>query len=186
MTLEEMSVVFSADVQPFAQAVDAVQGIAADAVQTVDAMAAEFLQAGLQAAQGLSAGLLLGKPGVTRAAQTLAAAAANAIRDTLQIRSPSRVTREMGLMFDEGFLQGILENTPRIEEETRRVSRQAAQGLRSTAVRADSSGSSGDTALSAPVHVTLPLEIDGYRLGMAVLENVNRIHQSTGRVELKL
>lgn len=186
MTLEEMSVVFSADVQPFAQAVDAVQGLAAGAVQAVDAMAAEFLQAGLQAAQGLRAGLLLGKGGVAQAAAELASAAGKAVRDALQIHSPSRVTREMGRMFDEGFLQGILENTPRIEEETRRVSQQAAQGLQSAVPQAASSGMSGDTAFSAPLHVTLPLEIDGYRLGMAVLENVNRIRQSTGRVELKL
>lgn len=186
MTLEEMSVVFSADVQPFARAVDAVQDMAAGAVQAVDGMAAEFLQAGLQAAQGLRAGLLLGKGSVVRAAAELAAAAAQAIRDTLQIRSPSRVTREMGQMFDEGFLQGILENTPRIEEETRRVSHQAAQGLQGAAPHGAFSGASGDAAFSAPVHVTMPLEIDGYRLGMAVLENVNRIRQSTGRVELQL
>lgn len=186
MTLEEMSVVFSADVQPFAQAVNAVQDMAAGAVQTVDSMAAQFFQAGLQAAQGLSTGLLLGKGSVVRAAATLAAAAANAIRDTLQIRSPSRVTREMGQMFDEGFLQGILENTPRIEEETRRVSHQAAQGLQEAMPQPSSGKRAGDDAWAAPLHVTLPLEIDGYRLGMAVLENVNRIRQSTGRVELQL
>lgn len=186
MTLEEMSVVFSADVQPFALAVDAVQGMAAGAVQAVDAMAAEFTQAGLQAALGLRAGLLLGKSSVVHAAAELAAAAARAMRDALDIHSPSRVTREMGRMFDEGFLQGILEHTPRIEEETRRVSRQAAQGLQESMPQTVPGSSGGEAAFSAPVHVTLPLELDGYRLGMAVLENINRIRQSTGRVELQL
>lgn len=186
MTLEEMSVVFSADVQPFARAVNAVDGMALSAVQVVDGMAADFLQAGLQAAQGLSAGLLLGKGSVTRAAAELASAAAQAIRDALQIRSPSRVTREMGRMFDDGFLQGIVDHTPRIEEEARRVSNQAVQGLQAGMSPAASIAPGGDNAPAAPMHVVLPLEIDGYRLGMAVLENVNRIRQSTGRVELKL
>lgn len=186
MTLEELSVVFSADIQPFTQAVQAVQGMVSQAVQIVDGMAADFFQAGLQAANGLRAGLLLGKGGVVQAAAELAAAAAQALRSSLKINSPSRVTRDMGQMFDAGFLQGILDHAPQIEEETCRLSRRAADGLGEKSAGSGSASSLFPQDQMPPVHLTLPLEIDGYRLGMAVIENVNRIRQQTGRVELEL
>lgn len=186
MTLEELSVVFSADVQPFSQAVQAVQGMVGEAVQAVDGMAAAFYQAGIRAAHGLRQGLLAGKGGVVQAAAQLANAASEALRASLQIHSPSRVTREMGQMFDQGFLQGILDRAPRIEEETRHISRRAAEGLGERAAVGTSPASVAPAAQPTPVHLTLPLEIDGYRLGVAVIENVNRIRQQTGRVELDL
>ena len=186
MTLEELSVVFTADIQPFTQAVYALQGLVSSAVQTADAMAGAFMQAGHQAAAGLESGLLAGRSRVANAAATLAAAASDAVRSALKIHSPSQVTREMGQMFDEGFLQGMMENMPRLEKEAQSLGSRTEAAL-STAVEGPASRNMGAAdGVPSPVHVTVPLEIDGYRLGVAVIENLNRITNATGRVELQL
>ncbi|MBQ4639350.1 MAG: hypothetical protein IJB69_02405 [Clostridia bacterium] len=184
MTLEELSVVFSADIGPFADAVSAMEGLVGQAGQIADSLVNEFTQAGYQAAQGLQMGLLSGKGGVSAAAAALAQAASASLRDALQIHSPSRVTREMGQMFDLGFLNGLMEDIPQVERESRALGQRAAAALEGAAPVGSAGASWAQPA--QPVHVTLPLEIDGYRLGLAVIENLNRITQSTGRLELKL
>lgn len=184
MTLEELSVVFTADIQPFAQAVEAVQGLASGAAGAVDGMAASFHRAGLQAAAGLQSGLLAGRQGVMAAAEQIANAAAQALQAALQIHSPSRVTREMGKMFDEGFLQGILEQAPRLEMEAGQLRTRTDHALQAAGPLSPSQGAAN--APQAPVQLTIPLELDGYRLGVAVIENLNRITNGTGRVELRM
>ena len=184
MTLEELSVIFTADAAPFVSAVGLVQSAAGQAVQMVDSIADAFYQAGARAAEGLSRGIGSGRGSVIAAAQSLAQAAADAMRAALQIHSPSRVTREMGQLFDQGFLEGLLQDIPRVEQESRSLGIRAAAALSDIAPSPNArSVSSGE---NVPVHVTLPLEIDGYRLGMAVIENINRIMGTTGRVELNL
>ena len=165
MTLEELSVVFSADIGPFADAVSAMEGLVGQAGQIADSLVNEFTQAGYQAAQGLQMGLLSGKGGVSAAAAALAQA-------------------EMGQMFDLGFLNGLMEDIPQVERESRALGQRAAAALEGAAPVGSAGASWAQPA--QPVHVTLPLEIDGYRLGLAVIENLNRITQSTGRLELKL
>ena len=184
MTLEELSVVFTADAAPFIQAVSAVEGASFQAVHAADSLADAFYQAGARAAQGLGQGILSHRETVAEAARTLAQAAADAMRSALQIHSPSRVTREMGLMFDRGFLEGILQEMPMAEQQSRALATRAAAALEENTPAAAHAQACAPAA--APVHVTLPLEIDGYRLGMAVLENINRIMDATGRVELNL
>ena len=36
------------------------------------------------------------------------------------------------------------------------------------------------------ISITIPLELDGYRLGVAAIEGINRVTQGSGRVELNL
>ena len=186
MTLEELSVVFTADIQPYTQAVQALQGSIGTAVQMAHGMSGEFRQAGLNAAAGLKTGLLMGKSGVVSAAISLATAAAEAIREALQIHSPSQVTREMGQMFDEGFLQGMLDKTPRLETQAQQLGTLTEEALRKEVETMPGFPAGEGNPSAAPVHVTVPLEIDGYRLGVAVIENLNRITNATGRVELQL
>ncbi len=185
MTLEELSVVFSADIQPFTAAVDTLQGVIGQAESVADGMAGAFFQSGLAAAEGLRSGLLGGKGGVISAAVSLAEAASAALRKALQIHSPSQVTRDMGRMFDAGFLQGILDEMPRVDREARHLGDVSQSALQSSLAK-DTPVSASSGVQPSPVHVTIPLELDGYRLGMAVIENLNRITASTGRVELEL
>lgn len=195
MTLEELSVVFTADIAPFVAAVQGVKQMAWEADGILGAMAASFSSAGYQAAAGLRQGLLAGKKGVVEAAAEVAAAAARALKDVLKIQSPSRVTAEAGQMFDAGFLQGLMDRLPQVEQATAALGARAADALQASVpdgVFPPYHLQERDGALPAaagavpPVNLTLPLEIDGYRLGMAVIENLNRITGSTGRVELTI
>ena len=40
--------------------------------------------------------------------------------------------------------------------------------------------------LLSQLSLTIPLEIDGYRLGVAAIEGINRVNSATGRVELSM
>lgn len=184
MTLEELSVVFTADADPFILAVSAVQDAAFRAVQTADSLADALYQSGVRAGQGLGRGILSQRDTVENAARSLAQAAADAVRNALQIHSPSRVTRDMGRMFDRGFLEGILQDIPMAEQQSRALADRTAAALQENTPSVSQARPVHQDA--PPVHVTLPLEIDGYRLGMAVLENINRIMDATGRVELNV
>ncbi len=185
MTLEELSVVFTADIAPFARGMDALQDMCFQAESMGDHLVAAFTEAGYQAARGLQKGLLSGKNQVAAAAAQVAAAATAALRGALQIHSPSRVTRDMGRMFDLGFLNGLMEDIPQVEAQSRSLGIRAANALEQTGPQT-ASRQRAATGEAAPIHITVPLEMDGYRLGLAVIENVNRIMNATGRVELKL
>lgn len=62
---------------------------------------------GLEFARGLAVGIRTGQSVVTAAARSVAQAAADAAKNTLQIHSPSRVTMGLGRYFGEGFARGI-------------------------------------------------------------------------------
>lgn len=194
MTLEEISVVFSADVAPFAQAVSQVSELISGAASQADTLAAQFTSSGTQAGDGLRLGLLSRRYAVIQAAQELAQAAASALRGTLDIHSPSRLTWQMGALFDEGLLRGIAGSTDQVEKEAAALGSRTAAALQfpdvplpvpASAAPAPDAAPAGDAALP-PISLTIPLEIDGYRLGVAAIEGINRVSHGTGRVELSL
>lgn len=81
---------------------------------------------GLQAMQGLRAGIIAGKSWVSSAMRTAARAAVKAAKDELEIKSPSRVFRdEVGVMTMRGFGQGIVEES----KEQAKVIRNATRYL---------------------------------------------------------
>lgn len=195
MMLEELSVRFSADIAPFSAAVSQVQGMLSALGGAADGITAQFQTAGAMAGEGLKNGLLSQRAAVAAAAQMLAQAAANALRGALQIHSPSRLTYEVGRFFDEGLLEGIRGSADRVAAEAGNLGKGAAFALQDAAVQmplspaADFSAArqavSPDQALSS-LSLTVPLEIDGYRLGVAAIEGINRVAKGTGRVELML
>lgn len=194
MTLEELSVRFSADISPFSAAVASLTGVISAANAQVDSMAAHFQAAGSSAGAGLSNGILAQRGAVVAAAQAVAAAAAAALRGALQIHSPSRVTFEAGTLFDEGLLQGIAGSAGRVEKAAGLVGDQAAQALEIPQLAqqlplpvqsAAPLSSAAQTGESAPVSITIPLEVDGYQLGVAAIEGINRVANGSGRIELQ-
>lgn len=56
---------------------------------------------------GMAAGIEAGRSGVINAAINVARAAIAAAKAELGIASPSKVTKEMGKFFDQGFVAGI-------------------------------------------------------------------------------
>lgn len=194
MTLEELSVRFSADISPFAAAVAQLGSLLSQAGSQADSMATHFQAAGVNAGEGLREGLMSQRGGVAAAARALADAASSALRFALRIHSPSRLTYEVGQYFDEGLLRGIAGSAGRVEKEAGALgSRTAAalsisqlsQPVEPRAFSTPSGGGEGGQA-AAPLSITVPLEIDGYRLGVAAIEGINRVSHGTGRVELSL
>ncbi|MCD8097014.1 MAG: hypothetical protein LUE31_03055, partial [Lachnospiraceae bacterium] len=74
---------------------------------------------GLQFDQGLADGIRAGKSEVINAAVEVAFAAAQAARDELGIESPSKVTRELGGYYMEGWVEGIQAKTENLKDAVR-------------------------------------------------------------------
>lgn len=79
---------------------------------------------------GLAAGILAGKGRAVAAARSVAAAAAAAMRVSLKIYSPSKVTEGFGEYFTEGFAGGILNNVGNVECAVAKVSEASQMKLR--------------------------------------------------------
>ena len=88
---------------------------------------------GSQFTQGLAEGIMSAQESVTAAANRLGASAAGALRSTLSVRSPSRVTREIGENFDIGLLTGMQKGMPEIGRTAGNIGQLAADMLRQAA-----------------------------------------------------
>ena len=196
MTLDELSVLFTADVSPLSQAVAQAVQLLSQAGNQADHLAGQFAAAGVQAGQGLQSGLLSQQSRVAAAARALADAASAGLKSALRIHSPSRLTYEVGALFDQGLLDGIAAGADRAAREAADLGSAAASALRGTEIAsplfaAPAPAASladtprADSALQS-LSLTIPLEIDGYRLGVAAIEGINQVTQGTGRVELAL
>ncbi len=195
MTLEEISVLFTADTAPITAAMADLTGRLSALGSQADALSGAFHASGAQAAEGLKDGLLSRRFAVAEAARLLADAAASALRDALSIHSPSRLTFQVGAFFDDGLLRGIAGSAGQVEKEAAALGRGAADALKapeydvpplSSLTPGPFSSPAAPAADPAPISLTIPLEIDGYRLGVAAIEGINRVTQGTGRVELSL
>ena len=195
MTLEEISVLFTADTAPISAAIADVTGLLSALGAQAGALEGALFSSGAQAAEGLRGGLLSRRSAVAEAARALADAAAEALRSALSIHSPSRLTFQVGTFFDEGLLRGIAGSAGQVEKEAAALGQNAAGALKAPEFAAPLSSApsffspaspSASGAQLPPISLTIPLEIDGYRLGVAAIEGINRVAQGTGRVELSL
>ncbi len=195
MTLDEISVRFTADIAPFSAAAAQAAALLSAMGGQAASLSAQFHSAGAMAGEGLRSGILSRQGAVVAAAQAVASAAANALRAALSIHSPSRITFEVGQLFDEGLLRGISQSAGRVEQEADQLGRRAADALEIPSFPAPALPSAAFSAFSHPaaqdqppqnISITVPLEIDGYRLGVAAIESINRVTQGSGRVELNL
>lgn len=193
MTLEELSVVFSADIEPFTQAAAQLTAMLPGIAAAADQLTASFTRSGIQAGLGLKLGILSQRGAVTEAARSVANAAAEALKGALKIHSPSLITYQTGAYFDEGLLQGISDSAGRVEREAGALGKSTASALRLPEVEMpvpvpSFSGFSKESPQIAemPVSIQIPLEVDGYRLGLAAIEGINRVTRGTGRLDLKL
>lgn len=179
MTLEELSIIYTADVAPAMEMIFALVDTVKSAGDEADRLAGDFESAGNQAGQGLARGILSARDSVMAAARQVATAAAAALRAALDIHSPSKVTEESGAQFGAGLANGILHST--------RVVETAVRGL-----------TGGFSPASAPVmqnvqgtkqgdiHLTIPIEVDGYQLGVAAINGINQVSRLSGKAELSV
>ena len=71
---------------------------------------------GKNIAEGVKAGIESGTAGVINSAVAMATAAYKAVKDALDINSPSEETKDLGKDTAEGMAQGIKEGTPKVTE----------------------------------------------------------------------
>ena len=195
MTLDEISVRFTADISPFSAAAAQTAALLSAMGSQAASLAAQFHSAGARAGDGLCSGILSRQGAVVSAARAIANAAAAALRGALSIHSPSRITFEVGQLFDEGLLRGISQSAGQVEKEADLLGHRAASALQipefqqpfliSAPHSSPAQGAVPDSA-NQNISITIPLEIDGYRLGVAAIEGINRVTQGSGRVELNL
>lgn len=194
MTLDEISVRFTADIAPFSAAAAQTAALLSAMGAQASTLSARFHSAGAMAGDGLRSGILSRQGAVVAAARAVANAAANALRGALSIHSPSRITYEVGQLFDEGLLRGIAQSAGQVEKEADLLGRRATAALQPVAASPvlpipsliTAAQSAAPAAPPQEISITIPLEIDGYRLGVAAIEGINQVTRGSGRVELNL
>ena len=129
MTLDEISVRFTADISPFAAAATQAASLLSAMGSQASSLAGQFHSAGAMAGDGLRSGILSRQGAVVAAAHAIANAAAAALRSALSIHSPSRLTFEVGQLFDEGLLRGISQSAGQVEKEADLLGHRAASAL---------------------------------------------------------
>ena len=178
MTLEELSIVYTADVQPAVEAIRTLTDILFQTDETAARLADSFYQSGVNAGTGLARGILSSQERVVSAARAVADAASRALREALSIHSPSRVTEEMGTQFSAGLADGITSSAS--------VVASAASSLAPSVSSLSHPAFDQVPQAQEQIHLTIPLEVDGYQLGVAAIEGINRVSRVTGRAELSI
>lgn len=210
MILEELSVRFQADVAPALTGISTLMQAMTGLTGQLSGLEGDFSAAGAQAGEGLARGLLSRHGRVENAARQVARAAAAALQNALQIHSPSRLTEEMGLQLDAGLIGGLRAGANRVERAAADTAHRAQSGLdggltgaadaadaasllasqlptvKSAAPAVPAAAHAGGGEAAVPVNLTVPLMVDGYQLGVAAIEGINRVSRGTGRVDLTL
>ena len=150
----------------------------------------EAFSAGAALSQGLANGILSKKSAVISASRSVSNAAANAMRSTLNIHSPSKVSRALGADFSQGFSLGIGNAMEDVRKRASGLASAAAAGLSAAAVTlpeissSDGIGSLHPTAQD--VHLTIHINVDGMRLGEASIRGINAVTRATGKLLLNI
>lgn len=191
MTLEELSVRFTADAQPLIQTLNELSALVQSASEQAEALTSAYRVCGENAGNALALGLLSKKDTVVRSARLVADAAKNALKEALDIHSPSRVTMKMGQRFDEGFVKGLAAGRANVQDAAAGIGDLSLDALSLPQMKALSAApfaqntekSLSDTLNEALRHleITVPLEVDGYRLGVAAIRAMQQVSETTGR-----
>jgi len=180
----------------FAQGVGAGAGDAAAASARVAGSAdfsggtARARSAGRQLANGFAAGIRDRNGAVQAAVSSMVSAATRKIRSLLDIHSPSKVAEGFGAYFGEGFALGVEGSVSGVEQAVDGLGRAAVSGLGGMEIPA---GQSVEQAAQAAVEralggvqLTIPINVDGVKLGEASIRGINAVTKSAGRLLLNI
>lgn len=143
--------------------------------------------------EGFAAGIGGSDGDVGAAAGGIAHAATKRIRSLLNIHSPSKVTEGLGAYFGEGFAAGIGGSVRAVEHAAGALANGAEAKLQSAALPESASAGGVESAVQAAVEralggveLTIPLNVDGMKLGEASIRGINAVTRSAGRVLLNI
>lgn len=183
----------------FASGVNAGAASAALASRAVAASAdfsggsAQARSAGRQLANGFAAGIRDRSGTVQAAVSSMVNAATRKIRSLLQIHSPSKVAEGFGAYFGEGFMLGIDGSVSGVERAAGDLGSAAMSGLENLSVPDLGGGTFADNTARAAVdrmlenvQLTVPIHVDGMKLGEASIRGINAVTKSAGRLLLNI
>ena len=138
--------------------------------------------AGRMFSAGIARGILSGRSGVVNAAVSIARAAVSAIKDELDIASPSRVTAQLGRYTGQGFEQGMVESLNAAIRSAQNVVGSMNLTPRLTApdlgsAFASAAGSIADAEGSRPIY----LNVNGRTLATVTAADTRRAQNSYNR-----
>lgn len=141
--------------------------------QTADAM----FKAGIQAQEGLLAGLVKDKAALEKTAAALAAALTAAVKKALKIKSPSRVFRGIGEQTVAGLAIGL--DDRKVAVQGRRMASALTDGFGSPALSGSAAGGGSVTHLN----VTLQVQpgVTGAQVGADFVRFVREYERTSGR-----
>lgn len=157
-----------------------------DAAKVPSDTASRAKSAGAAFGQGLANGIASKKDAVSSAVGKLVSAALARLKSDLSIHSPSRVTFGIGENFTRGFEEGVAGGEGRAVAAVGKLASSAAAALSPVPARAAVGGQARDDVSSGEVNLTIPLEIDGVKLGEACIRGVNLVTKRAGRVMLEM
>jgi hypothetical protein len=155
--------------------------------------AASARSAGSALSAGLASGIRSGRSTVTSAVNSVVNAALSRMRSLLKIHSPSKVTRSFGAYFGEGFADGVSGSVSLAARAAENLSDAALSRLSPASIPAMTADSGISAAVNRAVesalggvNLTIPLTVDGMKLGEASIRGINAVTKSAGRVLLNI
>lgn len=142
--------------------------------------------AGVQMSAGFASGIRSGGSVISAAVSSVVNSALSRMRSLLAIHSPSRVTQELGEYFSEGFAQGVAGCAAEAGRAADVLSGSAVSALtKSLPVDFGVDSSLTGRALES-LQLTVPLFVDGMKLGEASIRGINAVTRSAGKVLLNI
>ena len=149
--------------------------------------------AGAALTSGFASGIRSGKGAVGSAVSAIVSSATAKIRSMLSIHSPSKVTEGFGRFFGEGFAKGVTGSAQEVAKAAEGLSDAATGGLRLSAMPAMESARGIEQSVQqaveralGDVQLTIPLNVDGMKLGEASIRGINAVTRSAGRLLLNI
>ncbi len=154
--------------------------------QAVRAQTGQMVSAGGALSEGLAKGIGAKSASVNAAIRKMADSATRLLKSLLKIHSPSKVTEGYGAFFAEGFAKGIRETQAEVLGAVNALESGAVNAL--NPLPAAQSAEKGESCVRGleNLHLTIPIQVDGMKLGEASIRGINAVTRSTGKLLLNL
>lgn len=159
----------------------------------LDGALAQARSAGAALSAGFASGIRSGSGAMNAAVSAMVQSATRKIRSLLSIHSPSKVTEGFGAYFGEGFARGILGSADEVGRAAGRLSETALNGLSAQSLPFEGAAGDAEGIARAAVEralegvsVTIPISVDGMKLGEASIRGINAVTRSAGRLLLNI
>lgn len=142
--------------------------------------------AGAQMSAGFASGVRSGGSAISAAVSSVVNSALARMRSLLAIHSPSKVTMGLGGYFSEGFAEGIAGSANLAGHAADALSGAALSGLTTSLPGAFGAETSPAARAAESLQLTVPLYVDGMKLGEASIRGINAVTKSAGKVLLNI